>query len=239
MFVYFIRNEITRNVKIGSSDDPQQRLRLLQQGNDCRLTLVAELAGGPSLEAQFHHKWHEYRIYDEGSAGQEWFSIDVEPNGRGGVTIIGRNKQRPPKRNKEEKRRKQLCLRLSNRQILLLERYSAIRHFDSEVEALRFMIDGLEDWLARQASKGDIAGSSGAPAQATSIRTGVAGGDARRSDVARPEGARSDVARSDVSRPTQELVEDSPEDQESPVGDFGGRPSIGLPKPSWNDGNED
>lgn len=219
MPVYFIRNEVTRNVKIGHAKDPEYRLRLLQQGNDCRLTLVAVVVGGPSVELQFHTKWHEYRLYDEGTAGQEWFSIDVELNDRNGVKITGREKQRPPKRGKKEKRRNQLCLRLSDRQVELLEHYVTIRHFDSGVEALRFMIDGLEDWLNRQSSK--LIAGSGAPPPTTSVRTDVRRGDA-------PE--------SDVAPPSQGLAETPPD---SAVGDFGGRPSVGLPSPSWNDGTED
>lgn len=225
MPVYFIRNEVTRNVKIGHAKDADYRLRLLQQGNDCRLTLVATIPGDVSLETQFHTQWHEYRLYDEGSAGQEWFSIDVEPDGKGGVKITGREKQRPPKRGKKEKRRNQLCLRLSDRQLELLRRYVSIRHFSSEVEAIRYMIDGLEDWLARQASKRDIAGSPGPPPP-TSVRSDVEG---------------SDVPGSDVRRPSQGLDETEGDDDspDSAVGDFGGRPAIGLPKPSWNDGMGD
>ncbi|MGE3483526.1 MAG: GIY-YIG nuclease family protein [Nitrospira sp.] len=216
--IYFIRNELTRNVKIGTSKDPEITLRLLQEGTDCPMTLVAAIAGTEALEAQFHTKWHEYRLYDEGTAGQEWFAIDVSTNSRGGVDIVGRKKQRPPKRGKKEKRSNQLCLRLSDRQMELLQHYVQIRHFDSEVEALRFMIDGLADWLSRQSAKPDIAGSP-----------------ARSAHTSKP---RTDAPRTDVAKSSQDLDEadDSPE---TTVGDFAGRPSIGLPKSSWNDGNDE
>lgn len=127
---------------------------------------------------------------------------------------MGRRRKKEPKRNT-------LCLRLTDRQLELLQRYVDFKEYESEVDALRKMVDGLEDWLARQSAKRDIAGSPGRPPD-TSVRTDVSRGDVRGSDVARP---------------SQGLGEDDSADRS--VGDFAGRPSVGLPKPNWNDGTED
>jgi hypothetical protein len=119
------------------------------------------------------------------------------------------------RRRKQEPKRNQYCLRLTDRQAELLRRYADFRDFDSEVDALRKMVDGLEDWLNRQNSRAELAGSSSVssppPAPAHSGLPSTAG----------------DVAPSDV------------DDGDTSVGDFGGRPSIGLPDASWNDGGNE
>lgn len=43
-----------------------------------------------------------------------------------------------------------LCLRLTEKQFGILQRYTDVKGFNSEVEALRHIVDGLEAWLARQ-----------------------------------------------------------------------------------------
>lgn len=129
---------------------------------------------------------------------------------------MGRRRKKEPKRNA-------LCLRLTDRQLELLQRYVDFKEFDSEVDALRHMVDGLEPWLARQLSPQSIAGSPGPPPP-TSVRSDVDG---------------SDVPGGDVRRPSQGLDESGDDPPDSAVGDFGGRPAIGLPKSSWNDGMGD
>ena len=114
---------------------------------------------------------------------------------------MGRRRKADPKRN-------QLCLRLTDRQLELLQRYADFRDFDSEVDALRKMVDGLEDWLARQEAKG-IAGSP--PPPVATSHSGL------------PD--RSDVSTEAPGEPS--------------VGDFAGRPSVGLPDAHWNDGTGD
>lgn len=124
------------------------------------------------------------------------------------------------RRRKQDPKRNPVYLRLTDRQLELLQRYVDFKGYDSEQDAIRNMVDGLESWLTRQLAKRDIAGSAGPPPP-TSVRTDV---------------APSDVARSDVARPNRDLDEDSPDPE---VSDFGGRPVIGLPKPSWHDDSGD
>ncbi len=58
---------------------------------------------------------------------------------------MGRRREKNPKRH-------QLCLRLTDRQLELLKRYKVVRGVETEVDAVRFMIDGLEKWLAKRES---------------------------------------------------------------------------------------
>jgi len=58
---------------------------------------------------------------------------------------MGRRREKDPKRH-------QLCLRLTDRQLELLKRYKTVREIPTEVDALRFMIDGLEKWLSKRGS---------------------------------------------------------------------------------------
>lgn len=123
---------------------------------------------------------------------------------------MGRDRKKHPKRN-------QYCLRLTDEQALLLQKYADFREFDSEVDAIRAMIDGLDDWFVRQQAKRS-AGSAGTSdrEQADSGRPAVndVSGDFDAIDVA----SRSDVAADDGA-----------------VGDFAGRPSVRLPE-SRHDG---
>ena len=122
------------------------------------------------------------------------------------------------RRRKQEPKRNQYCLRLTDRQAELLRRYADFRDFDSEVDALRKMVDGLEDWLARQSAKAELAGSSTVSSPPPpAVHSGLP--------------SPSDVEPSDVA--------EAESDVDASVGDFGGRPSIGLPDASWNDGTDD
>lgn len=89
-----------------------------------------------------------------------------------------------------------------------------MKSFESGVDAVRHMIDGLEDWLARQQSRRSI---SDAPAAHSS-------GGAHSGLPSTP----SDVTRTDVDT-----------DEAPSVADFGGRPAVGLPDASWNHGISD
>lgn len=134
-----------------------------------------------------------------------------------------------PRRRKQDPKRNPIYLRLTDKQLELLQRYVDFKDYDSEQDAIRKMIDGLEAWLARQlASQQDIAGSGGGQA-ATSPRRDAPRGDVYPSDVA-------PSSRGDVARPTQDSGRPPPKPQ---VGDFAGRPSVGLPSPSWNDESGD
>jgi len=112
------------------------------------------------------------------------------------------------RRRKKEPRRNQLCLRLTDKQLELLQSYQSVRGKDSEVDAVRLMIDGLEDWLDRHyAAKAastphhlERAHSGVSSARGTSVPTG-------------PDG-------------TGRSVET---DEGTPLGDFGGQPRLKLP----------
>lgn len=221
--VYFIRNEVTRNVKLGVSEDPGLTLQQLQE--DCRLTLLATLDGGEDLADRLRFKWEAYRVNDSG-----WYSIEVRPTSFGHVRIQGLQQQRKPKRRRE-KYSHQMCLRLSARQKELLSLYAEFKHFDTDVEAIRFMISGLEAWLRKQ-NEHLIAGSPEVPRAPAAI------------DVRQPEPL-SDESRIDASGidevPSSERLAGAPAEdpEESSVGDFAGRPSVSLPKPSWDHGMDD
>lgn len=64
----------------------------------------------------------------------------------------------PSRRIKESKKRT-LCLRLTEKQFAILQLYTDVKGFDTEVEALRHIVDGLEAWLTSQA----VAVQSSAP----------------------------------------------------------------------------
>lgn len=61
---------------------------------------------------------------------------------------------RPPVKKRKRRRGperyvNQLCVRLSDKQLSLLQVYAEHRGYLSEVDALRFIIDGLEGWFER------------------------------------------------------------------------------------------
>lgn len=112
---------------------------------------------------------------------------------------MGRARSKNPKRN-------QHCLRLTDRQNELLAKYASFKGFESDMDAVRAMIDGLEDWFRRQASR--KTGASVMPQQ--------------------PQGADSGLS-------SATDVDDN--DGPPSVGDFAGRPSVGLPE-SRHDGHE-
>jgi hypothetical protein len=65
--VYFVRRGIDGPVKIGTSVDPQQRLRQLQTACAEKLVLLGTVAGGATLERSIHEFCSAFRM--EG----EWF----------------------------------------------------------------------------------------------------------------------------------------------------------------------
>ena len=229
MSIYFIRNETTRNTKIGHSENVELRVRQLQQGNDCRLTLIAEIPGDRGLEKEYHDTWHAYRIVEEGEHGDEWFAVDVYPVDDG-VKITGRKRYRSPKkvsrrRSGQGKFRHQLCLRLTDRQAELLGAYADIKDFDSSVDALRNIIDGLDTWLKREwARKSAEVAPSGLSSAPTDVIPGAS------------------IGASDTSLETEETPSPAPDDGEdddggdgTSVGDFGGHPRLKLPGMPSND----
>jgi len=103
------------------------------------------------------------------------------------------------RRRKKEPRRNQLCLRLTDKQLELLQSYQSVRDMDSEVDAMRLMIDGLEAWLDRHHA-----------AKASSTR------------------AHNEVSSApDTSARRIEAPDSS--DEGASLGDFGGQPRLKLP----------
>lgn len=71
-FVYLIRNELTKNLKIGYTECPYKRRKTLQQGQDAQHKLLAYMDGDRTLEKQLHDKFSDIRIEVEGVL-TEWF----------------------------------------------------------------------------------------------------------------------------------------------------------------------
>lgn len=109
------------------------------------------------------------------------------------------------RRRRKEPMRNQMCLRLKDRQLGLLQRYVDLKGYASEAEAIRNMIDGLEDWLARQEARNSSRGDSGPSPE---IDQSINNNDAPATDV---------------------KTIDVGEEPSTSVGDFGGRPAVGLP----------
>jgi len=74
MAIYFIHATTTNRVKIGYSENPQERLRQLQTGSPFTLQLLRTFEGNRTDEAMYHQKFRHLRI-DESS---EWFLFDAE-----------------------------------------------------------------------------------------------------------------------------------------------------------------
>lgn len=64
--VYFIRSP--QGIKIGVSNNPEGRLRVLQTSHTEPLELLAFIEGGKDLESEYHERFAEHRIRGE------WFS---------------------------------------------------------------------------------------------------------------------------------------------------------------------
>lgn len=70
-FVYFIRSEQGGPVKIGTSLDPEARLRALQTSHPGRLLIIGRRPGGPREEARLHALLAAHRLTGE------WFVDDA------------------------------------------------------------------------------------------------------------------------------------------------------------------
>lgn len=69
MYVYYIQNKSTLNVKIGISRDPQKRLKQLQVGCDGELVLL----GYKRAENRFCDESIEHKTYSANHIHGEWF----------------------------------------------------------------------------------------------------------------------------------------------------------------------
>lgn len=72
--VYFIKNIITNNIKIGrTNDDIETRLSCLQTGNDCELVVIKTIeCYSRIIEKELHTKFAEYHVRGE------WYKITEE-----------------------------------------------------------------------------------------------------------------------------------------------------------------
>ena len=105
------------------------------------------------------------------------------------------------------------------KQAELLSQYAEFRQFNTDMDAIRAMIDGLEDWFVRQQAK------LSAGAATTSNREQEDSGRPAVNDVL------GDFDASDVASSSDVVTDDDDE----AVGDFAGRPSVRLPE-SRHDG---
>lgn len=64
-YIYFIREEVRGNVKIGITSEPILRLSQLQSGNPDVLVIEGVAQGGPLTEYALHVKFSEYQIHGE------------------------------------------------------------------------------------------------------------------------------------------------------------------------------
>ena len=67
-FVYFLYNNNKNAVKIGSANDPQERVKGIQSANLDSLELIMTEKGGQKRELELHKMFEEYFIRNE------WFS---------------------------------------------------------------------------------------------------------------------------------------------------------------------
>lgn len=74
MIYFIIQKEagIDKYVKIGLSDRPEERIKMLQTGNPHKLELWLCLPGDAELEAQIHHFFTPIKIH------LEWFELSEQ-----------------------------------------------------------------------------------------------------------------------------------------------------------------
>jgi len=129
------------------------------------------------------------------------------------------------RRRKAHPKRHQLCLRLTDYQLEILNACTELQGHASNVDAIRAMIDGLADWMQRQAAK--QASEVSAPRTDSGLPPPPPVSDVEDIDV-----APSDVEDIDVEDID---VEDIDGEVSTSVGDFGGRPHVGLPRLEGDD----
>lgn len=71
-YVYFIEGMGTNLIKIGTSENPERRLKELQYSSPSKLRLITKIRGDTSKEAELHCKFAKYRKHGE------WFEKNVE-----------------------------------------------------------------------------------------------------------------------------------------------------------------
>ena len=79
-FVYFVRNERTRAIKIGRSGSPLDRLAALQTATPDDLSLEGVLPGNSDREAHFHKMFEPYHIRGEWFEDNEHLNLFIHNN---------------------------------------------------------------------------------------------------------------------------------------------------------------
>lgn len=76
MFIYLIESEETKKLKIGYTNDPQQRCKSLQTGNSEKLNLIYQIPvpekKARNIEKKLHHELSIYRVRGE------WFKMEKQ-----------------------------------------------------------------------------------------------------------------------------------------------------------------
>lgn len=130
------------------------------------------------------------------------------------------------RKNTEDVKRHQICLRLTDKQMYLLDQYCARRGFESEVDAVRVMIDGVEEWLTRQPPLRSVSSD-----HHSSIEEPAHSGP--------PPPLPAPTYSGPIDADPDTDVDSAGSGFSPSVGDFAGRPSVGLPRTGWNDGTDD
>lgn len=63
--IYFIQNEVTRNIKIGTSSNPEKRLQSLQTASAENLVILGIIDGGVQEEKKLHIMFAQHRLRGE------------------------------------------------------------------------------------------------------------------------------------------------------------------------------
>jgi hypothetical protein len=123
-------------------------------------------------------------------------------------------------RRRKKPRKNQLCLRLNDVQLNLLQRYAGFKDMSSEVDALRAIIDGLAPWLDRREAEvqENQAHSGLLPAPGASV-----------APPSIPTSVTTSIASQPVQPPAAEEETSRERDDGEALGDFGGRPRLKLP----------
>lgn len=71
MFVYFIQGTVSKNIKIGVSRSPKDRIQSIQNHSGESVRLIGTIRGGRELEHIIHKKFDSLRLHGE------WFRPEI------------------------------------------------------------------------------------------------------------------------------------------------------------------
>lgn len=71
LWIYFIQEKGSGNIKIGVSKSPAKRLKQLQVYNSTSLKLIFTIKGSYEIEGEIHDKFSKYNIHGEWFQGEE------------------------------------------------------------------------------------------------------------------------------------------------------------------------